>query len=69
MSCGHGHDAQIIPPFEKTLAQHYQSALEGRIERITTLFDAIKHGDEKHQQWLKEAIEAHFEGQPVPEAR
>lgn len=27
---------------------------------ISTLFDAIKHGDEKHQAWLKEAIDDHF---------
>lgn len=25
-----------------------------------TLFDSIKHGDEKHQAWLKESIENHF---------
>lgn len=31
-----------------------------RVEKIETLFDAIKHGDEKHQAWLKEAIEKHF---------
>ena len=30
-----------------------------------TLFDAIKHGDEKHQAWLKQAIEDHFAGRPV----
>ena len=25
-----------------------------------TLFDAVKHGDEKHRAWLKKAIEDHF---------
>lgn len=30
------------------------------LERIGTLFDAIKHGDEKHQEWLKNKIEEHF---------
>lgn len=25
-----------------------------------TLFDVIKHGDEKHRVWLKKAIEDHF---------
>jgi hypothetical protein len=34
--------------------------------RIATLFAAIKHGDEAHRIWLKEAIEAHFAGLPVP---
>jgi len=29
--------------------------------KICTLFEAIKHGDEKHQAWLKEAIATHFE--------
>lgn len=29
------------------------------------LFDAIAHGDEKHQAWLKQAIEDHFAGRPV----
>lgn len=37
--------------------------------RVGTLFDAIKHGDEDHRAWLKEAIAAHFAGQPVPPAR
>jgi hypothetical protein len=36
-------------------------------KRWGTLFEAIKHGDEAHQEWLKEAIAAHFEGRPVPE--
>lgn len=30
-----------------------------------TLFEAIKHGDEAHQTWLKQAIEDHFAGRPV----
>ncbi len=28
--------------------------------RIATIFEAIKHGDEKHQAWLKQKIEEHF---------
>jgi hypothetical protein len=35
--------------------------------KIETLFDAIKHGDEDHQGWLKEAIHCHFNGLPMPE--
>lgn len=31
-----------------------------------TLFDAIKHGDAAHQAWLKEAIDSHLSGKPVP---
>lgn len=34
---------------------------------ISTLWDATKHGDEDHRQWLKDAINAHFVGEPVPE--
>jgi hypothetical protein len=35
--------------------------------RVRTLFDAIKHGDEDHQAWLRAAIDAHFAGKPKPE--
>jgi hypothetical protein len=31
-------------------------------QKIDTLYDAIKHGDETHQAWLKEAIGTHFYG-------
>jgi len=30
-------------------------------EQIDTLYDAIKHGDKEHKEWLKEAIYKHFE--------
>src|SRR6266496_933248 len=33
--------------------------------KVATLFSAIKHGDEKHQQWLEYAISNHFQGFPV----
>ena len=36
---------------------------------IATLFNAIKHGDEEHRTWLKEAIGNHFAGLPVPPPR
>ena len=29
-------------------------------KQISTLYDVIKHGDEEHQKWLKEAIDKHF---------
>lgn len=28
--------------------------------KVATLFDAIKHGDEKHQEWLQAAMAEHF---------
>lgn len=39
------------------------------VERRATLFDAIAHGDDEHRAWLREAIDAHFAGQPVPPVR
>ena len=30
------------------------------VEKVSTLFDAIAHGDEEHRRWLKEAIDKHF---------
>ena len=41
--------------------QHY-----GQIkDNVISLFDAIKHGDDEHKAWLKEAIEDHFAGREV----
>lgn len=37
------------------------------VTKVETLFDAIKHGDEDHQGWLKEAIRCHFNDLPMPE--
>ena len=34
--------------------------LAAKDEARATLFDAIKHGDEAHQAWLKTAIDQHF---------
>lgn len=33
------------------------------------LFADLAHGDDDHREWLHEAILAHFDGKPVPEAR
>lgn len=35
------------------------------LKPVDTLYDAIKHGDENHRAWLKQAIEDHFAGRPV----
>lgn len=37
------------------------------IKQIPTLFDAIAHGGPEHREWLKQAIECHFQGLPMPE--
>jgi hypothetical protein len=35
----------------------------------TGLFTALKHGDDEHQAWLKEAIDAYAAGRPIPAVR
>lgn len=37
------------------------------LELIPTLFAKIEHGEPGHRAWLKEAIECHFLGKPMPE--
>lgn len=32
------------------------------LERAKTLYPALAHGDEAHQAWLKEKLDAHFAG-------
>ena len=64
---------QNRPDISKELAKHFkpQDPLQGElvalqkdkaelIEKINTLFDAIKHGDDEHKDWLKVAINKHF---------
>lgn len=57
----------VLSPIEENkslqLARLRLMSLEARVD---TLFDAIKHGDEDHQGWLKEAIDCHFAGKPMP---
>lgn len=54
------------------MKQEYAEAI-GKLfiafSRIETLYDAIKHGDQEHQDWLKEAIDLHLQGKQVPEVR
>lgn len=33
------------------------------------LFNALKHGDREHQEWLKEAITAFYDSKPIPPTR
>lgn len=37
------------------------------VKLIPQLFDKIAHGEAGHREWLKEAIENHFTGKPMPE--
>lgn len=58
----------------RRLAARYLEASSRNAAQLTQsqsawhgLFEAIKHGDDGHQTWLKAAIEAYFTGQPMPE--
>jgi hypothetical protein len=46
--------------------------LEARVYKletlIATLWPAIQHGSDEHKKWLRQAIENHFKGLPVPPA-
>jgi hypothetical protein len=62
-------DIQVYISWGKTYEVRKLAVLDddSTQKKIDTLFDAIKHGDEEHQAWLKSAIEAHFAGNPMPE--
>jgi hypothetical protein len=47
------------------LVKEQHTFIEVDRSQIFSLFDAIKHGDEQHQAWLKDKIESHF-GIKVP---
>ena len=40
-------------------------ALDAQDALRASLFEAIKHGDQDHQDWLRQAIDDHFAGKPV----
>lgn len=45
----------------------FDDASEAAVSSIMgALFEALKHGNEQHQAWLKEAIECWCNGRPVP---
>ena len=39
------------------------------VRRVAGLYEAIKHGDDEHRAWLREALVLHFAGLPVPPRR
>lgn len=48
-------------PSDRPLLDAYlQSRVDDLEERVGSLFAAIKHGDEAHQEWLRKKIEEHF---------
>jgi hypothetical protein len=44
----------------RNLLRQKDKTIRNLQKKIVTLFDKIKHGDETHQTWLKQAIEEHF---------
>jgi len=52
--------AYAIVALVESETQSLQTERDGLVERVSTLFDAIKHGDKNHQDWLKKAIRNHF---------
>jgi NTP pyrophosphatase (non-canonical NTP hydrolase) len=38
-------------------------------DEAEALFQSLRHGDEDHQAWLREAIAAYYSGAPVPSPR
>lgn len=51
-------DANTFKTGAKVMAEDFDA-------KVSSLFAAIAHGDEKHRAWLKQAIEDHFAGRPV----
>jgi hypothetical protein len=47
----------------------YEATRTPEAAQVESLFSAIAHGDDEHRVWLKEAIDAHFAGDPVPPCR
>lgn len=41
----------------------------GIVVTADTVYEAIAHGDQEHRDWLREALDAHFAGLPVPPPR
>lgn len=59
-------DKYVVPPLPQPVPVPKKSP--SIIPPVDTagLWEAIKHGDEDHQLWLAEAIDAFFSGKPVP---
>lgn len=59
---------QPHPLARKTPSQAGSCQASGEAKALA-LYEAIKHGDDVHREWLREALLAWFAGRPVPEAR
>lgn len=57
-----------VIPAQLRMALKKQRRYAG-LETQHELFEFLKHGDDKHQRWLQEAIWAFFEARPRPDER
>jgi dihydrofolate reductase (trimethoprim resistance protein) len=59
------------PSHKNTTAVHTVARLlaerDAMQARVEGLFDAIKHGDAEHQDWLRMMIRDHFSAEPTPD--
>jgi hypothetical protein len=46
----------------KTAPIDPQQRLEKLIKQVSTLYDAVAHGDYEHRKWLRDKIAEHFTG-------
>ena len=60
---------EVMFGYDVRSRERVEQALHAHIARCDSLFEAIQHGDAEHRAWLKEAIENHFAGKPVPPPR
>lgn len=51
---------------EDELEKAKKQARQDLQSKIESLYDVLAHGDDDHKAWLKQAIDAHFSGQPMP---
>lgn len=52
---------------EDELEKAKKQARQELQSKIDSLYDVLAHGDDDHKAWLKQAIDAHFSGKPMPD--
>lgn len=59
------HCFDVIKSSDGKDGRNYAEQVVDALNRIGTLYDAIKHGDKSHRLWLEKAIKDHFAGREV----
>ena len=57
-----------VESIEQAFAKH-RLAHQPQPVDVKKLFNAIRHGDDEHRSWLRDALETFFEDRPVPPVR